>query len=194
MTAATEPRISLETVALLDTGATACAISWEMFSRLDLAIEKAEANDHEVVQTAAMNQTLSVHGKTRLNLRWQDSHGTRFGTRLWVYVVYGLAPSVLLSHDFTKLHSEVWSIAKTVAPSVAEINVTWFNKTSKNQQEAEADFLRRRQEENTATANAQKRERLADLERRLGDKPAPTTATQSLAATTTASVTGSTNT
>lgn len=194
MTTADEPQIILEKDALLDSGATACAISWEMFSQLGLTIEEAGENDDEVVETVALGQTLSVHGKVRLELRWKDEHGTRLGTRLPVYVVYGMAPSVLLSHDFIKLHPEVWGIAKTVVPSTEKLNVTWFNKASKKQQEAEADFLKRCQEENTATADAEKRDRLAEMARRIGSTPAPDPAAGPSAASTSGSASGSTNT
>jgi hypothetical protein len=164
--AANSPSNKLDEDALLDTGATACAISLDIASKLQLSIEETE---ELVVRTAVLNQNFPVKGKVHLNMRWRDEHGNRGGTKIWVFVVYGLSKSVLLSHDFTHRHPEVWAIARAVPHVAEEINVSWFNKASKKQQEAEEDFLKRMSGENKARADAEQRERLAELERILGN-------------------------
>lgn len=185
-----KPQGNLKEDALLDTGATACAISIDVAWRLHLSIEETEEAEEKVV--TALNQDLPVRGKVQLSLRWKDEHGMRFGTKIWVYVVYGLAHSVLLSHDFAHNHPEVWSIAKAVAHVGEQLNLLWFNKLSKEQQKAEDEYRKKRSEENTARANAEKQERLAEVERRLGNFALSPTA-GSLAASTSGSTSGSTN-
>lgn len=156
--------------ALLDTGATACAISTTVANELKVDIQHT---DERMVRTAALNQDLRVKGKVQLNLRWKDEHGKRFGTRMWVYVVYELAHSVLLSHDFTNNHPEVWSIARTVAYVAEQLNVTWFSRLKKEQQEAEDEHRKRRQAENTAKADAEKQDRLTELDQKLSNDDTP---------------------
>jgi hypothetical protein len=187
-----KPQGNLKEDALLDTGATACAISIDVALKLHLRIKDPEETEEKAVRTAALNQDLPVRGKVQLSLRWKDEHGMRFGTKIWVYVVYGLAHSVLLSHDFTHHHPEVWSIAKAVAHVGEQLNLLWFNKLSKEQQEAEDEYRKKRLEENTARANAEKQERLAKVERRLGDFALSPTAGSSTASTS-GSTSGSTN-
>jgi hypothetical protein len=186
-----KPQGKLKEDALLDSGATACAISIDVALRLR-CIEEIEETEEKVVRTAAVNQDLPVRGKVQLSLRWKDEHRMRFGTKIWVYVVYGLAHSVLLSHDFAHHHPEVWNIAKVVAHDGEQLNLVWFNKFSKEQQEREDEYRKKRLEENTARANTEKQERLAEVERRLGNFALSPTAGSS-AASTSGSTSGSTN-
>ena len=138
--------------ALLDTGATACAISISLARELRLDIE--EDGQEREVRTAALNQTLRIAGKARVKMRWKDSDGIRCGTKIWVYVVYGLCQAVLLSHDFTQNHPEVWSVARKVIRSAQELQVLWFKKRSAEDQKTQQELRAKRLEENRARADA----------------------------------------
>ena len=153
---------SLKEHALVDTGATACAVSVTVALKLGLQIEDTT----ETVFTS-LNQELPVRGTTRMSMRWKDDDGNRFGTKIHVYVVYGLSKSVLLSHDFATNHPEVWRIAKVVTNITDQINTTWFGKLSKREQEAQDSFIRQRLQQNKTRAEADKQQRLADLDQRL---------------------------
>ena len=146
----------------MDTGATACAISVDVAITLRLKIEDVA----ETVFTS-LSQRLPVRGTTILSLRWKDNDGTPFGTKIKVYVIYGLSQSVLLSHDFANNHPEVWKIAKVVTNLAEQINTTWFSKLGKREQEDQDIFIRQQLQRNQAKAEADKQQRLKDLDRRL---------------------------
>ncbi|KAK3669344.1 hypothetical protein LTR78_010767 [Recurvomyces mirabilis] len=162
--AADLPQRKVQQDALLDTGATHCAISLNAALQLGLEIEEDEQEEEVVIRTAALGQLLLAKGRAHLTLRWQDQHGKSRGTRIWVSVVPHLNHGVLLSHDFTKNHPEVWNVAKVIAHTVEQFNVTWFNKISKEQLEAEDDFRRRQESENAANAEKERKKRLAELD------------------------------
>lgn len=162
MRAAEGPERSLKENALVDTGATACAISVDVAITLRLKIEDVA----ETVFTS-LSQRLPVRGTTILSLRWKDNDGTPFGTKIKVYVIYGLSQSVLLSHDFANNHPEVWKIAKVVTNLAEQINTTWFSKLGKREQEDQDIFIRQQLQRNQAKAEADKQQRLKDLDRRL---------------------------
>ena len=173
--------------ALLDTGATACAISTEVALKLQLVVEIVE-----VKVFTSFSQALPVQGRARISFRWKDADGNRFGTKIPVYVVYGLSKPVLLSHDFFNNHPEVWRIAKVVTNIAEQINTTWFSKLGKREQEDQDIFIRQQLQRNQAKAEADKQRRLRDLDRRLaGATPDP--ATGSSATSTNASTTGTTS-
>ncbi|KAK4553818.1 hypothetical protein LTR86_008993 [Recurvomyces mirabilis] len=138
--------------------------SYTVDSELGLEIEEDEQEEEVVIRTAALGQLLLAKGRAHLTLRWQDQHGKSRGTRIWVSVVPHLNHGVLLSHDFTKNHPEVWNVAKVIAHTVEQFNVTWFNKISKEQLEAEDDFRRRQEFENAANAEKERKKRLAELD------------------------------
>ncbi|KEZ45166.1 hypothetical protein SAPIO_CDS2615 [Scedosporium apiospermum] len=146
----TAPR--LEKDALLDTGATACAISVSLARELQLDIEEDE--EEREVHTAALNLTLRIAGKAQVKMRWKDSKGVRCGTKIWVYVVYGLCQAVLLSHDFIYNHPEVWHVARKVIRSAEELQVLWFKKRSAEDQKTQQGLRAKRLEENRARADA----------------------------------------
>ncbi|KFA70851.1 hypothetical protein S40288_11614 [Stachybotrys chartarum IBT 40288] len=141
----------LEEEALLDTGATACAISSVLAQDLELEIEPSEK---EQIRTVALHQTLRIAGKAQLKMRWKDSQGGKCGTKIWVYVVYGLAQSLLLSHDFTQNHPEVWTVARKLVLRAEELDVMWLSKLDKKSQKAQQELRAKRLEENKASATA----------------------------------------
>lgn len=152
--------------ALLDTGASACAISLDVAQRLELDIE----DDPSVttVRTVALDQNLAVKGKTQITLRWKDGEGNKYGSKTWVYVVFGLSKPILLSHDFTRNHPEVWQIAKTVAYRLQdEINLTFFPKLSKEDQKDQDKFTEEQSRDNKARAEEKTRQKLKELVDRL---------------------------
>ncbi|KAI0885178.1 uncharacterized protein GGS22DRAFT_162974 [Annulohypoxylon maeteangense] len=159
-----EPKKSLKEQALLDTGANACAISINLALQLDLNIKTTEET---VVKTAALKEELPVAGQVHLNLRWKENEENKFGTRMWVYVVYGLTHPILLSHDFTQKHPEVWSIAKTIIHLPKQLNVIWFNKLDEKQKKAEEAYRARCLQRNTAISDAEKQERLIEQDQLL---------------------------
>jgi hypothetical protein len=161
-----EPRARLPKEALLDTGATDCAISIEVASQLGLNNFEFHENEATVLKTAVKTQQLRVRGKVKLNLWWKDGNGKSKGTRIPVFVVYGLSYSVLLSHDFAKKHPEVWDVAKSVA-YVAEphqLNLSWFDKKSKEQQKAEDEYVAKLLVENNVRVNVKEEECVAAME------------------------------
>lgn len=138
--------------ALLDTGATACAISVTLAQ--DLCLDLEEDEEEVKVYTAAVDQTLRPVGKAQLKMRWKDVNGERRGTKIRVYVVYGLSQHIILSHDFTHNHPEVWSVARKVMTRAEEIDVLWFNKLSGKAQKTQQQLRAKRLEENRAKIEA----------------------------------------
>jgi hypothetical protein len=139
--------------ALLDTGASACAISLAVAQDLRLCIE--EIPEHTEVRTAALNQVLRTAGRAQLKLRWKDSLGKRCGTKIWVHVVHDLSQSLLLSHDFIHNHPEVWSVAKKAMLQAEELNVLWFSKRSKEDQKAQQELRAKQLQKNIARAEGE---------------------------------------
>ncbi|XDG02126.1 hypothetical protein ABKA04_001741 [Annulohypoxylon sp. FPYF3050] len=162
--AVNEPHKRSKEDALLDTGATACAISASVALRLNLNVEETEKT---VFKTAAQDEELAVTGRVYLNLRWKNNEEERFGTRMWVYVVYSLTHPMLLSHQFTQKHPEAWDIAKTVTYLPKQLNVLFFHKQTKQQKKAEEVYQAQCLQRNAAIADAQKRERLSEQDRLL---------------------------
>ncbi|KAI1462260.1 hypothetical protein F4805DRAFT_452793 [Annulohypoxylon moriforme] len=157
-----EPRGILKEEALLDTGATACAISTDIALQLNLNIKKTE----ETVVITAVDEEFPVEGQVQLNLRWKDNE-VQFGTRMWLYVVHGLTHPILLSHDFTQNHPEVWVIARTAIGFPRQLNVTWFNNPNEKQKKAEEVYRARCLQRNMAIADASKQERLSEQDQLL---------------------------
>lgn len=184
------PGGNLKLEALLDTGATDCAISMTLAAQLGLST--VEASDQKTVGTAGVNRDLPVWGKAQLNFRWRDADGQPSGIKTWVYVVYGLAHPVLLSNDFIDRH-KLWTIAKSKVHDgqPPQLNLTWFNKLSKEQQKAEDEYRAKRLEENTARASSEAELRRASIEQKLDS--GSTTAGSSAASTSGTSTSGSTN-
>jgi hypothetical protein len=145
--------------------------------KLRLTIEETEET---VVKTAILRQKFPVRGKAHLNLRWKDKDGNPRGTKIWLYVVYGLSKSILLSHDFTKRHDEVWAVANTMAHVAEELNITWFNNSSKAQQDAEEDFRKRQAQENQKRAAAEKQARDKELNKVMGKTTSSTSSSTTI--------------
>lgn len=172
--------------ALLDTGATACAVSLSTATNLRLKIE--EINDM-TIRTSALDQVLQVYGRARVEMRWSDAVSTdSFGTRIWVYVGFGLSHPLLLSHDFILNHPEVWGLRQLLSTREAfsydtkaeamsdpeprgsghEINLSIFDRHwRRSRREEEARELRLAEEEKAIKRGKEIR-RLRSLERRLG--------------------------
>jgi hypothetical protein len=153
--------------ALLDSGATACAISITQVLKYDLNVVEAQDAGEIIVRTASVDEVLEVRGKVQLKLRWKDRHGKPRGTKTWMYVVYGMRQEILLSHDFLQRHPEVWDVASKVRFEIEEFNPFWFQKLSKEQERAEAEYFEKRRKENIARAEDEKRERLNTMDQRL---------------------------
>lgn len=155
----------LQEDALLDTGASACAISLTVARNLGLDIVE---DDETMIRTAALDQELVVKGTTYVALRWRDEHGNRYGRKTRVFVVYGLSKPILLSHDFIKNNPEVSQIARTVVSHLRdEINGTFFTKLSKDKQRDQDAFTADKTQENRERAAEEKRQKLKELVDRL---------------------------
>ncbi|KAI1449824.1 hypothetical protein F5Y02DRAFT_413503 [Annulohypoxylon stygium] len=166
--------------ALLDTGATACAISTNMALKLNLNVKDTEKT---VVKTAALNEELRVVGRVHLNLRWKDNEEKRFGTRMWVYVVYGMSQPMLLSHGFMLRHPEMWKIAKTVIHRPRQLNVLWFNKLTEKQKKAEEACHAQCLLRNMAMVHAEEQKRRSEQDRLLASPAQSSTSKPSAAST-----------
>ncbi|KAF4946801.1 hypothetical protein FSARC_14111 [Fusarium sarcochroum] len=133
----------IEQDALLDTGASFCAISVELAQELRLEIDQNTAGGE--FNTAILDQTLHTAGKVQLRMRWMSDTRQRQGTKIWVHVIYGLSEPLILSHDFTHNHPEVWNVAKKMVKPVEKLQALWFGKRGteeeKRQQELRAQQL-----------------------------------------------------
>lgn len=151
--------------ALLDTGATASCISEELASNLGLS---TTPSDKEVVWTASKEQKIFHNGETKLNFIWKNKSGEIERVKMIVYVVPGLALNLILSHDFTRNHPNVWDVADTTGVLHERVAVLGFGRLSKEQRAAEETF-----EQDHSQVNRDKdREMIdaerAELEKRLG--------------------------
>jgi hypothetical protein len=124
--------------------------------KLGLSICKTE---ERVVRTSIAHNDLEVRGKVQVKLRWRDEDGKACGAKRWLYVVYGLTQSIVLSHDFIESHKEVWTVAKNIVDSAKSINYTFFLKRAEEQKVAEENFRRRRADENRRREEEEKRVR-----------------------------------
>ena len=151
--------------ALLDTGATASCISEELASKLGLI---TTPSDKEVVWTASKEQKIFHNGETKLKLSWKNTLGEFERVKVIVYVVPGLALSLILSHDFTKNHPNVWDVAETIGMLYEHVAVLGFGRLSKEQRAAEETF----EQDHTQVNRDKDREMMdaerAELEKRLG--------------------------
>ena len=151
--------------ALLDTGATASCISEELASDLGLI---TTPSDKEVILTASKEQKIFHNGEAKLKLSWKNKSGEIERVKVIVYVVPGLALPLLLSHDFTMNHRNVWDVADATGMLREHVAVLGFGRLSKKQRAAEKTF-----EQGHAQVNRDKDEEMidaerAELEKRLG--------------------------
>ena len=138
--------------ALLDTGASASAISMTLARELQLDIEDDEETTE--IRTAVLNQTLRTAGRAQVKMRWKDGEDKPKGTKIWVHIVYGLSQPILLSHDFTHNHREVWDVAKKKNVRSEEFQILWFGDKSKEEQKQQNELREKRMRENKAKAEA----------------------------------------
>ena len=151
--------------ALLDTGATASCISEELASDLGLVITPSE---NEVIWTASKEQKIFHHGVTKLKLSWKSESGKIEKVKVIVYVVPGLALDLILSHDFTRNHPDVWDVADTNGVLVERVAVLGFGRLSKEQRAAEKAFVQDRTQLNRVKDEGLIDAERAELQRRLG--------------------------
>ncbi len=156
---------NLSEKALLDTGATASCVSEELASNLGLI---TKPSDIEVVWTASQEQKIFHNGETRLRFSWKNKSGEIERVKLIAYVVPGLALPLILSHDFTKNHPNVWDVADTTGMLVERVAVLGFGRLSKEQGAAEKAF----EQDHTQVNRDRDRETIdaerVELEKRLG--------------------------
>ncbi len=143
--------------ALLDIGATASCVSEELASKLGLI---TKPNNNEVVWTASREQKIFHNGETRLRFSWKNVLGKIERVKLIAYVVPGLALPLILSHDFTKNHPNVWDVADTTGMLVERVAVLGFGRLSKEQGAAEKTF-----EQDHTQVNRDRDREMQDAER-----------------------------
>ena len=143
--------------ALLDTGATASCISEELASDLGLITTPSKT---EVVWTASKEQKIFHNGEAKLKMSWKNKLDEMERVKVIVYVVPGLALPLILSHDFTRNHRNVWDVADTTGMLLERVAVLGFGRLSKEQRAAEKTF-----ERNHAQMNRDKDEEMIDAER-----------------------------
>ena len=154
-TTMTGPDLSEKT--LLDTGATASCVSEELASNLSLI---TTPSDKEVIWTASQEQKIFHNGETRLKLSWNNKSGRIERVKVIVYVVPGLALPLILSHDSTKNHPNVWGVAETTGMLHERVAVLGFGRLSKEQRAAEKTF-----EQDHTQVNRDKDREMIDAER-----------------------------
>lgn len=151
--------------ALLDTGATPSCISEELASDPGLVITPSE---NEVSWTASQEQKIFHHGETKSKLSRKNASGKIERAKVVVYVVPGLALDLILSHDCTRNHPDVWDVADTTGVLVERVAVLGFGRLSKEQRAAEKAFVQDRIRLNRIKDKELIDAERAELEKRLG--------------------------
>ena len=174
---------------MLDTKATKDCISETLALELGLIIERS----HEgVILTATLDQKLFHVGTAKLSFTWTDKGGTPQRVKRELYVVPGISIPMILSHDFTTRHPEVWSVSNLTEELFERINVLGFRKIRKKDQEIESAFLQQQSQANRDTDHLIVEREQVELESRLGGSIEHPTSEASTAASVAASQTNTT--